>query len=34
MAPDLKAMSSAGARPWRAASAVRTFARTDTFMPT
>ena len=29
----LAAMASAGARPWRAASAVRTLARTDTFMP-
>ncbi len=26
-------MSSAGCRPWRAASAVRTFERTETFMP-
>jgi hypothetical protein len=33
MAPPLKAMSSAGPMPRRAASAVRTFARTDTFMP-
>ena len=33
MAPPLKAMSSAGPMPRRAASAVRTLARTDTFMP-
>ncbi len=33
MAPDVKARSSAFARPPRAASAVRTLARTDTFMP-
>ncbi len=32
-APPLKAMSSAGPMPRRAASAVRTLARTDTFMP-
>jgi hypothetical protein len=33
IAPPLKATSSAGAMPPRAASAVRTLARTDTFMP-
>ena len=34
MAPAWKAMASAGFRPLRAASAVRTLARTETFMPT
>ena len=33
MAPPLKAMFSAGSMPPRAASAVRTLARTETFMP-
>ncbi|EXI75746.1 MAG: hypothetical protein AW07_01059 [Candidatus Accumulibacter sp. SK-11] len=33
MAPPLKATSSAAAMPLRAASAVRTLARTETFMP-
>ncbi len=33
MAPPLKAMSNAGPMPRRAASAVRTLERTDTFMP-
>src|SRR6185369_3101064 len=33
MAPPLNAMPSAGPMPWRAASAVRTLERTDTFMP-
>ena len=32
-APALKAMSSPAASPLRAACAVRTLARTDTFMP-
>jgi len=32
-APPLKATSSAGAMPPRAASATRVFARTETFMP-
>jgi hypothetical protein len=33
MAPPLKATFSAALRPLRAASAVRTLARTETFMP-
>ncbi len=33
IAPPLKAMFSAGPMPWRAASAVRTLDRTETFMP-
>ena len=33
MAPDLKARSSPAARPWVEASAVRTLARTETFIP-
>ena len=33
MAPDLKAMSRPAARLWDAACAVRTLARTETFMP-
>jgi hypothetical protein len=33
IAPPLKATSSAGPMPWVAACAVRTLARTDTFMP-
>ena len=33
MAPDWKEMFSAGTMPFSAAAAVRTLARTDTFMP-
>ena len=34
IAPDLNAMSSPAREPWRDACAVRTLARTETFMPT